>query len=33
LLGCTPPSVDSSQDGLKMAQYSDGSQDWVYLTR
>nr|MBP6319636.1 hypothetical protein [Rubrivivax sp.] len=33
LQDCAPPSVNSSQDGLKMAHYSDGSQDWVHLMR
>ncbi len=33
LKDCAPPSVNSSQDGLKMAPYSDGSQDWVHLMR
>jgi len=30
---CAPPSVRSSVDGLMMAEYSDGSQAWVYLER
>lgn len=33
LRDCAPPSVDSSQDGLTMARYSDGSQEWVCLKR
>jgi hypothetical protein len=33
LQACAPPSLRSSQEGLTMARYSDGSQDWVYLER